>query len=378
MPDRGAILVLNAGSSSLKMALVEGGETGLSGQVDGIGGAARVRIGGAARPAAIADHAAAVDALLNGLEACGVALADLRAAAHRIVHGGARLTAPVRLTEDALAELARNAHLAPLHTPHALAAIQAVAQRAPDLRQCASFDTGFHATQPELATRYALPDAPETAGLRRWGFHGLSYAALVDGFEGVTGRPLPRRLLACHLGNGASLCAILEGRSVATTMGYDPLSGLTMGTRAGEIDAGAVLALADRLGVDGAREMLGKKSGLKALGGQSDMRALLASESPAARFAIAHFTYWAARAAGSMIAAMEGLDAIAFTGGIGEHAAPIRAGILDRLAWTGASYEPALNEAAAPVIGDGAILAAIIPAAEEARIAGEAARLLQG
>jgi acetate kinase len=203
-------------------------------------------------------------------------LARLRAAGHRVVHGGRHLTAPALVTETVLAEIAAAAALAPLHNPHNLAAIRALRQRAPDLPQVACFDTAFHASNPEVALRYALPAAEEARGLRRYGFHGISYASLTRRLPALLGA-LPDRVLALHLGNGASLCAILKGRSVATTMGYSPLDGLTMGTRAGAIDGNAVLRLAERHGIDGAARILNRESGLLALGGHSDMRALRAA-----------------------------------------------------------------------------------------------------
>jgi acetate kinase len=372
----GAVLVINAGSSSIKVAVFgDGGAAALRGTVAGIGGAARLTLGDVRRAVDAPDHDAALAAVLAALRDAGVALHDLAAAAHRIVHGGAELTAPCRITAEVLDRIAACAALAPLHTPHALAAIRAIARQAPDLPQCASFDTAFHATIPDVATRYALPEEPATRGLRRFGFHGLSYHALTRDFTAATGLPLPERLLACHLGNGASLCAIRGGQSVATTMGYDPLSGLTMSTRAGEIDAGAVLALAERLGVDGARDLLGRRAGLAGLsGGKSDMRALLADDGPAEQAAVAHFLYWAARAAGSMIAAMGGIDGIAFTGGIGENAAPVRARLAAALDWTGLHIDTAANDRAAPCLHrpDSAVTAVIVPANEERLIADQA------
>jgi acetate kinase len=226
--------------------------------------------------------------------------------------------------------------LAPLHNPANLAAIRALADLAPDLPQFASFDTGFHATNPEVAWRYALPAAVEAEGIRRYGFHGLSYAAIVRKVQENGGGVLPERLLALHLGNGASICAIRGGRSVATTMGYSPLDGLTMGTRSGGIDGNAVLRLAELHGIAGAARILNRESGLLGLGGASDMRALHGAGTAAARFAVAHFCYWAVRHAGSMIAAMGGLDAVAFTGGIGENDAFVRGEILRGLAFVAA------------------------------------------
>ncbi|MDW4499024.1 acetate kinase [Sulfitobacter sp. D35] len=358
---RGPILVLNAGSSSIKSALFDGAldevlrleATGIPG--DGFVSSNR----GERRAAKLRDHAAALSALLEMLDAEGVALKDLGAVAHRVVHGGTELVRARRVTPDVRETIEDCIPLAPLHNPHHLAAIDAMTALAPDLPQFASFDTAFHATNSDIARRYALPDGRETAGLQRYGFHGNSYAALVRALPQMTGEPLPRRLLALHLGNGASLCAILNGRSVATTMGYSPVSGITMGTRPGDIDANAVLHLARTLGIDDAHQLLNHHSGLLGLSGETaDMRALTASDRPENAFAVEHFCYWAARHAGSMIAAMKGIDAIAFTGGIGENATEVRNNILDKLSWAGdiPSYT--------------------VPAAEERHIAAEAAALM--
>jgi acetate kinase len=316
------ILVLNAGSSSLKAQVFAPDLTArASAQVSEIGPAARM--GG--QPVAAPDHAAALSLILTALGP-----QHWTAAAHRVVHGGASLTAPARITPATLALIEQASPLAPLHNPANLAGIRAMAALHPALPQTASFDTAFHATNPAVATTYALPAADRARGLRRYGFHGLSYASLIGQIT-----PLPARLLALHLGNGASLCAIHNGQSIATSMGYSPLDGLVMGTRTGSIDGMAVLALARAHGIDGAEAILNRQSGLTALSGTNDMRSLLARDDPDARFAVDHFCYWAIRQAGSAIAAMGGLDAIAFTGGIGENAAPIRDRITAGLRWAG-------------------------------------------
>lgn len=310
------LLVVNAGSSSLKVALFDGGVQVRSGQVGEIG---------------TDGHRAALERLLTDGFGQG-----LTAAAHRVVHGGAELTATCRIDAGVLAQIEACVPLAPLHNPANLAAIRALAALAPDLPQFASFDTAFHATNPEVARRYALPAQVEAAGIRRYGFHGLSYAAIVRKVQQISDIGLPNRLLALHLGNGASICGIVEGRSVATTMGYSPLDGLTMGTRAGAMDGNAVLRLADLYGIAVAARILNRESGLLGLGGASDMRALHVAGTEEARFAVAHFCYWAMRHAGSMIAAMGGLDAVAFTGGIGENDSFVRAEILKGLAFVAA------------------------------------------
>ena len=338
------ILVLNAGSSTIKAAVFEDGREVARAASD-----------------AVPDHGAALSRVMADLAAQGHAIGSFDAAAHRVVHGGAALNASARITPNVRAQIAECIPLAPLHNPHHLVVIDRIAALAPELPQFASFDTAFHATIPDVATRYALPDIEATQGLRRYGFHGISYAALTGALPRQTGQPLPRRLLAFHLGNGASICAIREGRSVATTMGYSPNAGLTMGTRSGDMDPAAVLELARRLGVDEAEHLLTHKSGLLGLSGESfDMRALQASGTPGAQLAIQHFCYWAARHAGSMIAAMGGLDAIAFTGGIGENAGDIRNDILLKLAWAGD------------------VPAYTVPAQEEAFVAREASNLMEG
>lgn len=376
-----AILVLNAGSSSIKFAVFDGQlDERLSGIAEAIGGASRLRIGGESRDLPLIDHRAALQAILADLAAHGVTPDRLRAAAHRVVHGGRKLSAPVRLTPETRAEIASCTPLAPLHNPHNLAAIDTLAEIAPSLPQFASFDTAFHSTNPEVATRYAIPRMMETRGIRRYGFHGLSYASLVRRLPDVSGAPLPSRLLAFHLGNGASLCAIRNGQSIATTMGYSPLDGLTMGTRSGGIDANAVLRLVEENGLDRTKAILNHESGLLGLsGGKSDMRNLMLDPSADSAFAVEHFCYWTLRHAGSLIAAMEGLDAIAFTGGIGENAGGVRARILRGLEWAGVRMHPDLNHRNGPRLhtDSSKVTAWVIPAQEERMIALDAHALLE-
>lgn len=326
------ILVLNAGSSSLKVEVFDLSlGSVLSGSVTNIGTEGALRLGDLHDTVTTADHAQALARMLDALADQQITLDRLTAAAHRVVHGGTILTQPARITPQVIAAIESVIPLAPLHNPNNLAAMLALQSAAPDLPQYCSFGTAFHATNPDVATRYAIPQIQHDAGIRRYGFHGLSYANLVADF----GDDLPNRLLAFHLGNGASLCAILEGRSIATSMGYSPLSGLTMGTRSGDIDGAAVLRISDALGEAEADRMLNKNSGLKALAGDNNMKTLLEREDPAAKFAVEHFCYWAARHAGSAIVAMGGLDAVAFTGGIGENASPVRDRIMEHLACFG-------------------------------------------
>jgi acetate kinase len=360
------LLVINAGSSSLKLAVFDA-------SLREVAQARAERIGTGGPE----DHQAALQA---GLAEMGIAASDLSAAAHRVVHGGATLTAPCRITAEVEAQIKACAALAPLHNPANLMGIRALAALAPDLPQYASFDTAFHATNPVLATTYALPADERARGLRRYGFHGLSYAAIVRKIKEISENSQPSRLLVFHLGNGASACAILNGRSVASTMGYSPLDGLTMGTRAGGLDPAVVLDLAARHGVEATAQLLNRESGLLGLAGAADMRALQTSASPESTFARDHFTYWAARHAGSLMVAMGGLDAIVFTGGIGEKDAAIRAAILDRLAFAGVRYDTTRNvEAAARLQETHSHVAIwIVPADEERQIALEAMTLREG
>ncbi|MFY1708106.1 acetate/propionate family kinase [Tritonibacter scottomollicae] len=374
------ILVLNTGSSSVKFAVFDAQlQERLSGVADGIGGAGQLRIGAEREAVALPDHRHALSAVLTRLAHDGIGPEALRAVAHRVVHGGTQLTAPTRITPEVRAQIAACVPLAPLHNPHALSAIDALDHLAPKLPQYASFDTAFHATAPEVAQRYALPPEAEALGLRRYGFHGLSYAALCRRLPEISGTPLPARLLAFHLGNGASICAIEGGQSVATTMGYSPLEGLTMGTRVGTLDANATLRLVEEIGLTQTKTLLNSKSGLAGLsGGLSDMRALEEADTPEARFAIAHFCYWAIRHGHSLIGAMGGCDAIAFTGGIGENADAIRARILAGFSWLGCIPDPHRNakNAACLTSADSQPSAWIVPAEEERQIAMHARALI--
>lgn len=369
------MLVLNAGSSSIKVALFDAESRLLqSGAVTEIGPQARLRLGGVDQIMDLSDHNSAIAAILTALDR---PVAALGACAHRIVHGGAHLRDACRITPEIIGRISDAIPLAPLHNPANLAGILAVQSLAPDLPQYACFDTGFHATNPDLATTYALPLSERAKGLRRYGFHGISYAGMVAKLQEIhAGKPV-HRVLGLHLGNGASLCAMLDGFSVANTMGYSPLDGLTMGTRAGALDPAVVLTLARRHGIEGAEAMLNRQSGLMALGGSNDMRAL--SQTAEGKFARDHFAYWAIRHAGSMIAAMGGLDAIAFTGGIGENDAEMRAQIMAGLAFLGLVFDPAANAQNAGVLhgANSAIQAYIIPAEEERTIARSARKIFQ-
>ena len=381
MGNTGGILVLNAGSSSIKFAVFDPQMQQIHGGIAaGIGGASFLEIDGERSETPFIDHRAALSAVLKALNDHGVTPGELQAAAHRVVHGGRHLSKPVRLTPENIAEIASCTPLAPLHNPHNLAAIEALAATAPKLPQFASFDTAFHTTNPDVATRYAIPKMIETKGIRRYGFHGLSYASLVKRLPDVSGAPLPSRLLAFHLGNGASLCAIKNGQSVATTMGYSPLDGLTMGTRSGGIDANAVLRLVEENGLARTKAILNHESGLLGLsGGKSDMRNLMLDHTADSDFAIEHFCYWSLRHAGSLIAAMEGLDAIAFTGGIGENAIGVRARILRGIEWLGARMDPDANHRNGPRLhAETSKVGIWVVKAEEERMIAEDAMHLMG
>ena len=386
-----AILVLNAGSSSLKFALFDAEQPDLPrllhGEYTGLGGAVRLHIADEADTVhcdaspPLADHEAAVGHLLDWLEASH--LAPLVAAAgHRVVHGGADHHAPARVDADLLAALHALVPLAPLHLPHNLAAIEALARRRPDLPQVACFDTAFHRTMPEVEQRYALPEAWFARGVRRYGFHGLSYEYIAGELPRHLGAAADGRVVVAHLGHGASLCALRERRSVATTMGFTPLDGIPMATRPGQLDPGVVTWWLREAGLDVAAvdDLLNHHSGLAGLSGTSgDMRALLASDAPAARRAVDYFVHHTARAVASLAGALGGLDALVFTAGIGEHAAEIRARVCRRLAWLGLRLDPTANAAHATRLSapDSPVSVWRIPTDEARIIARHTRRLLR-
>ncbi len=378
-PETTLVLTLNAGSSSIKFALYGAADEPreeVTGQVDALGDEAvltltannaektRTELGPT-------DHAAAVEAILEALapHMAGRAIAGV---GHRVVHGGPDLDAPVRLDAAMMARLEELVPLAPLHQPHNLAAIRAGRGAFPDAVQVAAFDTAFHRGKPWVADTYALPRDYYARGIRRYGFHGLSY----DYIAGVLAREYPdlarARVVVAHLGNGASLCALSGGRSIATSMGFTALDGLAMGTRPGRIDPGVLLHLMQEDGMDAAAltRLLYHESGLKGLSGIShDMRRLLASDSEKAAEAIDYYVYTLAREIAAMTASLGGLDALVFTGGIGENAAPIRARALERLGFLGLAIDPAANAENAAKIHAGACPILVIPTDEERIIA---------
>jgi len=387
------ILVLNAGSSSLKFSVFPAGPGGSTpvacGQVEGLGSTPRfVLKDGAGVPVdehvwpagTPLDHAGAF-AFVAGRCAGRFAGHRFVAVGHRVVHGGVDFTRPVRVDPGVLAALGRLVPLAPLHQPHNLAAIRAVADRAPHLPQVACFDTAFHRTQPEVAQRLAIPRRFAAEGVRRYGFHGLSYEHIAATLPGVDPRAAAGRTVVAHLGNGASMCGLLAGRSVATTMGFSTSDGLVMGSRTGLLDPGVLLYLAGLHGMDAAalEDLVYHRSGLLGVSGLSgDMRTLLASDDPRAAEAVELFVYRAGRELGSLAAALGGLDALIFTGGIGENSAPIRAMVCRAAAWLGVDLDAAANEAGGPRISrpGGGVAVWVLPADEESMIAEHTRRVL--
>jgi len=377
------LLVLNAGSSSIKFALYDlplSGRARHGGQIAGIGREPHFTVDGReqAAPARLADHAAAIGCLLDWLDAAlhGKHLAGV---GHRVVHGGAGFIQPVRLESSILEALARLTPLAPHHQPHNLAAIGAVAARMPELPQVACFDTAFHATMPEEGRRLPLPAEFASRGLRRYGFHGLSYESIVARLPALVGE-LPSRLVIAHLGNGASMCAVKDGRSVATTMGFSTLDGLVMATRSGSIDPGVLLHLMrEGYGLAELEDLLYNRAGLLGLSGISaDMKFLLESKAPAASAAVAFYCYRISRELGSLAAALGGLDAFVFTGGVGENASEVRAQVCRSADWLGIALDGAANLADGPRITtrDSAVGAWVVATDEQGVIAAHTAKLL--
>ncbi len=385
------ILVLNAGSSSMKFSLFHAAADVVAlereGQVAGIGAEARLRVKAAGGEAALdepvqggADHQAALTAIEGWLAGHGGALL---AVGHRVVHGGPRFDQPVRIDPAILQALDDLVPLAPLHQPHALEGIRAAQALFPGVPQVACFDTAFHHGAPKLSQAFGLPRRFTEAGLRRYGFHGLSYEYIASRLPDVAPALARGRVVVAHLGSGASLCAMRAGRSVATTMGLTALDGLLMGTRCGALDPGVVLTLMQRDGLSAAEveRLLYEESGLLGVSGRSaDMRELLASPDPHAQEAVDLFVYRIGREIGSLAAALGGLDGIVFTGGIGENQAEIRARVCRDAAWLGVGLDAAANERGGPCIsgpgggpGGGAGASAwVIPTDENLMIARQA------
>lgn len=373
------VLALNAGSSSLKFALFDGlpdPQRSVWGQVERVGSDARLVLKDAngRREDRELGNPCMADAALDAVLECLGPYGAPAAVGHRVVHGGTEFTAPCRIDRDALQRLALLDPLAPLHQPHNLSAIRHFLDIAPQLPQIGVFDTGFHASMPLVAQRLGLPQALHERGMRRYGFHGLSYQHAAQ--ELARRIPDASRVIVAHLGNGASLCALRDGRSIETTFGFSALDGLLMGTRCGSLDPGAILHLldVDGMGVQDLEDLLYRKSGLLGVSGIShDMRDLLASDSPQAAAAIELFVYRIIQHAGSLFSVLGGLDAFVFTGGIGEHAAAIRARIAVGLAWTGLRLDSHANASgAAELHSTDSSLACLIVACDEERVIADA------
>ncbi|MBO9401775.1 acetate/propionate family kinase [Shimia sp. R9_3] len=383
MSAQDAYLVLNAGSSSIKYAVYDIElAVQLSGQVDRIGMGPQYHGGASEIDLPVAEdatHAEILDWLLAHIMGLEKGF-NIIGAGHRVVHGGQEFAAPARVTDEVIEKLRTLAPLAPGHQPHNLAGIEAVARRWPTIPQVACFDTAFHRTQPRIAQLFAIPRALSDDGVLRYGFHGLSYHYISTQLPHHLDTPNGKVIVA-HLGNGASMCAMQDMKSVATTMGYTALDGLVMGRRCGELDPGVIFHMMRDRGMSVAEieATLGTKSGLFGVSGlSSDMRDLLASDSPAAAEAVELFVYQACKKIGALAATLGGLDAIVFTGGIGENAAPIRARILQGCAWLGADLDAEANTSGASrITSETSRLAAhVIPTDEEGIIAGETQRLV--
>jgi acetate kinase len=382
-----AILVLNAGSSSLKFTeflLGEGDalEAGIGGNLEELYGSAQFRARDASGEVvgehawnedAPPEHAGALEFLFDWLQA-NVSDAHLAAVGHRVVHGGTAYAAPVRIDSGVVNTLAELVPLAPLHQPHNLLPIRTIAERRPGLLQVACFDTAFHQSASPLAQAFALPPSITDRGVRRYGFHGLSYEYIASVLPRHDARAAAGKTVVLHLGNGASMCAMSGGKSVATTMGFTAVDGLPMGTRSGNLDPGVVLYLMEELHMDAhaIESLLYTESGLLGVSGvSSEMRALLESLDPRAKFAIDLFVYRIGRELGSLAAALGGLDAIVFTAGIGEHAVAVREAVCRQAAWLGVDLDLAGNDAGGPCISTASSRVAVwvIPTNEELMIA---------
>ncbi len=378
-----SLLTLNAGSSSIKFAVFDGDRVLAAGQVEGLGVAPRLRVAGA-DPVALAagtTHDGALEAVLAHLRSCG--LDRIAAIGHRIVHGGTQFDHPVLIDAAVLTAIEALAPLAPLHQPHNLAGVRAAARAFPGLPQVACFDTAFHRSQPEVHQRFALPQAWHERGIRRYGFHGLSYESIAAQFAAAAPALAQGRVVVAHLGNGASMCGMAGGRSVATTMSFSPLDGLPSGTRCGRIDPAVVLHLITREGLSAAEveRLLSRESGWLGLSGlSSDMRTLLGSGSPAARLTLDHLVEQILRELAGLAAALRGLDAVVFTGGVGENAAALRARVVEGAAWMGLRLDPEANARGPGCITtpDSPVAAWVLRTDEEAVIARHTAAVALG
>jgi acetate kinase len=390
-----SILVVNAGSSSVKFELfaVDGAAKltrKIKGQMDGIGTRPRLRASGADRTSLIDREydTATVSDVPAALHTAGAWLREEQrvppsAVGHRVVHGGPDYSSPVLINAEVIARLERYVPLAPLHQPHNLAPIRSLLARFPELPQVACFDTAFHRGHDALADHYAIPHQLHAEGVRRYGFHGLSYEYIASRLPEVAPEIASGRVIVAHLGSGASMCALSGGRSVESTMGFTALDGLPMGTRPGQLDPGVVLYLFQRnkVSTDAIQDLLYRECGLKGLSGISnDMRELLSSNDPRAKFALDYFCYRVGLHAGMLAAALGGLDAFVFTAGIGENSPEIRARIAARLAWLGAALDAKANAAQASRISapKSKVALYVIPTDEELMIARHTLAVLSG
>lgn len=392
----GKVLILNAGSSSVKFAAYDAAVSNettqliVRGRVAQTGDDVELLVRGAdgallershrAGAAGSFDHDAALDSMFAWLDGLLGAHAPA-AVGHRVVHGGSRYQKPVRIDDGVLTDLDALVPLAPLHQPHNLKAIRLVGKRWPQIPQVACFDTAFHSTLPPVARAFALPPDITDAGVYRYGFHGLSYEYIASRLPDVLGEGPARKVIIAHLGNGASLCALQDGASVATTMGFSPLDGLVMGTRCGALDPGVVLYLLQQLNMSPQQvsDLLYGRSGLLGMSGLSgDMQVLLASDAPRAVAALDLFVHRIVCEIGALAAAMGGLDALIFTAGIGERAAPIRAQVSAGCAWLGAQLDHAANARNAQRIDapSSRLQLAVVPTDEERMIALHTLRLI--
>jgi acetate kinase len=381
-----SILVVNAGSSSVKFQIFavpesEGPQRIIKGQLDGIGTKPRLcaqaqdgapLVDRSYAPNEIADVAAAIAAAAQWLRASHTI--EPIAVGHRVVHGGPDYDRPVVVDAKVLARLERYSPLAPLHQPNNLAPIRALLASRPDLRQVVCFDTAFHRTHSAVADHYAIPESFYRDGVRRYGFHGLSYEYIAMRLREIAPDAAKGSVVVAHLGSGASMCALADGKSVESTMGFTALDGLPMATRSGQIDPGVLLYLLTEQAMATAEieDLLYHKSGLKGLSGVSnDMRALEASDSPGAALAIDYFVYRIALHAGMLAAALGGLDAFVFTAGIGENSTMIRARVAEKLAWLGVNFDPAANSSGNSRISQpqSRVALYVIPTDEELMIA---------
>ncbi len=381
------ILTLNAGSSSLKFAvfsLADGGALNplASGEIEGIGatakGAVKTSSGDASElaldpKAGGVDHLAAMGAILGWLKEAGYA-DSVAAVGHRVVHGGPDLGQPILVNVEALAKLRRLIPLAPLHQPHNIAGIEAAMKAFPGTPEVACFDTAFHRSHPFVSDTFALPRSYYEEGVRRYGFHGLSYEYIMQTLRKIAPQNAREDVVIAHLGNGASMCAVHDGRSIASTMGFTAVDGLPMGTRCGQLDPGVLLYLMTekRMSAEAITELLYKNSGLKGMSGISqDMRELEASDSPAAREAIDYFVARARRELAGLAAVVDGPEAIVFTAGIGEHAWKVREAILSGMEWMGIHLDIEANRASAEIISakSSPTIVFVIPTDEERMIA---------